>query len=127
MVKQVIGKPRKKAVKTLRPRPEPNQSQDGILRAATVYLIRKVGALLVATDVRQIRVKELQVWIITVTLRYPTGHEGYVGDLLYDGQTFTLLTPPSVLDHRIRQIATDPERDRKWNELRSSTLPARKG
>ncbi len=40
---------------------------------------------LVATALREARVKGFRVWIITVTLRYATGDEAYVGDLLYDG------------------------------------------
>ncbi len=49
---------------------------------------------------------------------------GYVGDLLYDGEAFTLLTDPSVMDERVRKIAEDPERLRKWNEYRATTLRA---
>src|SRR5437899_1017919 len=51
--------------------------EERILRAATIHLIRKVGGLLVATAVRETRVRGRPVWIIAVTLRYPTGHEGY--------------------------------------------------
>lgn len=82
---------------------------------------------LVATGVREVRVKGLPVWIVTVTLRYPTGHEGYVGDLLYDGDDFSFLTEQSVMDRRVQEIAEDPERVRKWNEHRASTLPAGEG
>jgi hypothetical protein len=79
---------------------------------------------LVATAARQTLVRDFPVWIITVTLRYTTGHEGYVGDLLYDGQEFTFLTEQSVMDERVRVIAEDPERLRKWNEYRASPLRA---
>jgi hypothetical protein len=61
-------------------------------------------------------------WIITVTLRYTSGHEGYIGDLLYDGEVFTMITEKSVITERARKIAADPEGIRKWNEYRASTL-----
>ena len=93
-----------------------------ILRAATLHLITKHGGLFVATGLREMRIKGFPVWIITVTLRYTTGFEGYVGDLLYDGDNFTLLTAETVIEERVRQIAADPEGIRQWNEYRASTL-----
>ena len=101
--------------------------QERILREATKHLVFHQGMFLVATGLRETRIKGLPVWIIAVTLRYPTGHEGYIGDLLYDGEEFSFLTPPEVRKERARQIAADPERMRKWNEYRDSTLPAAKG
>jgi hypothetical protein len=108
-------------------RPKINEEEERILRAAIGYLIRHHGMFLVPTDVREAQVKGIKIWIIAVTLRYPTGHEGYVGDLLYDGEEFTFLTPPEVRKERVRQIAADPERERKWNEYRASTLSPGKG
>jgi hypothetical protein len=102
--------------------PELNPKEEEILRAATLELITKHGGHFVATDLRETRIEGTQVWIITVTLRYTTGHEGYVGDLLYDGKVFTFLTEQSVIDERVRQIAADPEGIRQWNEYRASTL-----
>jgi hypothetical protein len=99
-----------------------DQKEEAILRAATLELITKHGGHFVATDLRETRIEGTQVWIITVTLRYTTGHEGYVGDLLYDGNAFTFLTEQSVIDDRVRQIAADPEGNRQWNEYRASTL-----
>ena len=96
--------------------------EEAILSAATIYLIRKHGMFLVATNAREARVKTFRVWIITVTLRYATGDEAYIGDLLYDGEEFTFLTEQSVMDQRARQFADDPERIRRWNEDRDSTL-----
>ena len=87
----------------------------------------KHGSLLLATAVRKTHIKGLEVWIINVTLRYPTGHEGYVGDLLYDGDTSTFLTEQAIMDERVRKIAEDPERTRKWNEYRASTLHPGRG
>jgi hypothetical protein len=101
--------------------------EERVLQAATLHLIQKQGMFLVATGIRTVFIKRFPVRIITVMLRYPTGHEGYVGDLLYDGEEFTFLTERSVMDERIRRIADDPERLRKWNEYQSSTLQAGEG
>jgi hypothetical protein len=51
-----------------------------------------------------------------VTLRYDAGDETYIGDLLYDGESFTFLTEQSVMAERARKLADDPEKIRKWNE-----------
>ena len=61
-------------------------------------------------------------WIIAVNLRYPTGFEGYLGDLLYDGTRFTELTDLEVMRERGRQIAADPEGIRQWDDYRAATL-----
>jgi hypothetical protein len=107
-------------------KPKTKKEDESILQAATIHLIRKVGGLFVATEVREERKEVGPRWIITVTLRYPTGHEGYVGDLSYDGKNFTMLTEDSVIDERVRQIGADPEGIRLWNEYRDSTLRAGK-
>ena len=44
------------------------------------------------------------------------------GDLLYDGAEFMFVTEQSVVEERARKIAEDPDRLRKWNEYRSTTL-----
>jgi len=116
------NKTRSKAEKPKRRRQVPKliNKEERILRAATIYLIRKVGGLLVATGVREERdSKGSRTWIITVTLRYPTGHEGYVGELLYDGTDFSLLTPDDVMKERARKIAADPALQREWDEYRT--------
>jgi hypothetical protein len=104
-----------------------DEQEERIYRAAIKYLLFNHGHLLVPTAHREMRIKGFPIWIFTVTLRYPTGFEGYVGDLLYDGENFTFLTEQSLMDERVRQIAANPERDRKWNEYRASTLRAGKG
>jgi hypothetical protein len=106
---------------------EISREAERILREATKYLVFQHGMFLIASGLREARIKKLRVWIITVTLRYTTGHEGYLGDLLFDGQDFTFLTPPEIRKERARQIAADPERTRKWNEYRAATLPTGKG
>jgi hypothetical protein len=85
-------------------------------------LVFKHGHLLVPTGIREEPVQGSRRWIITVMLRYPTGFEGEIGDLLYDGQEFTFLTPPEVRKERARRIAEDPEQMRQWNEYRAATL-----
>jgi hypothetical protein len=107
--------------------PEINQEEEQILRKALKYLVFKHGHLLVPTGIRQERDQGSRSWIITVTLRYPTGFEGEIGDLLYDGQEFTFLTPPELREERARPIAEDPEGIRQWNEYRASTLPPGEG
>lgn len=123
MVKQLVKRPKKTRRRKLRALID---AQERILRKATAHLLRHYGMFLVATGLREARVRELPVWIITVTLRYTTGHEGYVGELLYDGKEFVFLTPPEIRKERVRQIAADPERRRKWNE-QASALPAAAG
>ena len=108
-------------------RPEIHEEEERILREATQHLIRNHGGLFVATGLRKEQDKGVPKWLITVTLRYPTGHEGYVGDLVYNGQSFTFLTEESRIDERVRQIASDPEHVRQWNEYRDPTLPAGEG
>jgi hypothetical protein len=104
---------------------EIDDEEEKILREATQHLIRRHGGLFVATWIRKEVGEATPRWIITVTLRYPTGHEGDVGELLYDGHAFTFLTDPSLIDDRVRRIAADSEHMHKWNAYRVSTLPAR--
>jgi hypothetical protein len=128
-VKKLKKRMRKRTSTTAarRRKPEINDAEEQILRAATLHLMVRHGSLLVATGARKTLIKGFEFWIITVTLRYPTGHEGYVGDLLYDGEEFTFLTEQAVMDERIHKIAEDPERARKWNEYRASTLHSGRG
>jgi hypothetical protein len=107
--------------------PDINEEEEQILQGALKYLVFKHGHLLVPTGIREERDGGSRKWVITVTLRYPTGFEGEIGDLLYDGQEFTFLTPPDVRKARARKIAADPEARRRWNEYRASTLPPGEG
>ena len=128
MVKKVNKQARGKvsAAPKRRRKPEVLDEEERILREATKYLVFEHGMFLVATGIREARIKGFRVWIITVTLRYGAGDEAYIGDLLYDGDDFTFLTEQSVMDERACKIADDPERVRKWNEYRTSTLRPRK-
>jgi hypothetical protein len=124
MAKKVQRATRGRAARTTRPmmKPEVVNKEEQILRAATIYLMRKVAGLLVATGLREEQKEGSRRWIITVTLRYPTGHEGYVGDLLFDGKEFSFITPLEVRKERIKKLAADPAGIRQWNEYRASTL-----
>jgi hypothetical protein len=126
MVRKAREQSRTNIVEIPRPTREPeiNEEEQQILREALKYLVFKHGHLLVPTSIREEREQGSRRWIMTVTLRYPTGFEGEIGDLLYDGQDFTFLTPPEVRKERARKIADDPEGIRQWNEYRASTLPA---
>lgn len=91
-----------------------DEREERILREATIHLITHHGGLFVATAVREEEGEVGPNRIVGVTLRYPTGHEGHVGELLCDGQEFRLLTERSVIDGRIREIAVDPGHLRCW-------------
>jgi hypothetical protein len=126
-VKQATEKTRAKPQPTPRtPKSRIKEQEGEILRRATLELITKHGGHFVATGLRETCIKGIQVWIITVTLRYATGFGGCVGDLLYDGEEFTFLTEQSVIDERVRQIAADPEGIRQWHDYRASTLRPKK-
>jgi hypothetical protein len=129
VVKKATERTRAKAAAGARGKQEHERmdQEEEILRAATLHLITKHGMFLVATGLREASVKGIRIWIITVALRYTTGHEGYIGDLLYDGEEFTFLTPPEIRKERARQIAADPERTTKWNEYRASAVQAGEG
>jgi hypothetical protein len=126
MVRKARDQSRTNLVEIARPTRKPKFSaeEERILREAVKYLVFKQGHLLVPSGIREEQEQGARRWIISVALRYPTGFGGEVGDLLYDGQEFTFLTPPEVWKERARKIAEDPERIRLWNEYRASTLPA---
>jgi hypothetical protein len=105
-----------------RRKPQALDEEERILREATRHLVFEHGMFLVATGIREARIKGFRVWIITVTLRYAAGDGGYIGDLLFDGDNFTFLTEQAVMDARAQKIAGDPERIRQWNEYRTSTF-----
>jgi hypothetical protein len=123
VARKAAGRTRTSAVEAARATRQPEISQEEqILRAATLYLIQNHGMFLVATAAREARIRGVRVWIITVTLRFARGHEGYIGDLLYDGEQFTFLTEQALMDERAQKIAEDPEGLREWNDYRDSTL-----
>jgi hypothetical protein len=100
------------------------EEEEQILRQAAIYCLLNFPTLWTVGGIKEEATTDgSRKWIIAVYLRYPTGHEGYVGDLLYDGKTITELTDRESMRQRSKQIAADPERLREWNEYRASTLP----
>jgi hypothetical protein len=109
---------------------EINPEEEEILKKAQIYLLFEAGRPMFWTvaGIREEKAEDgSRRWIIAVNLRYPTGFEGYLGDLLYDGERFTELTDVEVMWERGRQIADDPERERMWNELQASAVPSEEG
>lgn len=106
----------------------PSDPLEEILRKAQVYLLFEANRPMLWT-VAGIRDEcaddGAKRWIIAVHLRYPTGFEGYLGDLCFDGERFTELTDEHTMRQRAEQIAADPELIRQWNEYRASTLSPR--
>ena len=122
-MKKLTQQTPRRATGTIKRRKAPkiNDEEERLYRPALLYLLRHHGMFLVPTAVHEVQVRGQPVWIFTVTLRYDIGHEGYIGDLLYDGEQFTFLTEESVRKDRARKITEDPEGQRKWNEYRAST------
>ena len=119
--------PAKAAAVTRRQKgPEINEEEEQILRRAQIYLLfeAKRPMLWTVAGIREEKGDESsRRWIIAVHLRYPTGFEGYLGDLLYDGARITELTDLELMRQRAAQIAADPGGLRQWHEYRTATLP----
>jgi hypothetical protein len=132
MVKKAKEQTRTKAAAVSRRKtPSPlNQEEEEILKRAQIYLLFEAQRPMLWTvaGIREEKAEDgSRRWIIAVNLRYPTGHEGYLGDLVYDGTKITELTDLEVMRDRARLIGADPERERKWNEYRASTLRSTEG
>ena len=132
MASEARKQTRTKAVKATRPKktPELNAEHEQILKKVQIYLLFEAKRPMLSTvaGIREEKGEDgARRWIVAVHLRYPTGFEGYLGDLLYDGERITELTDLELMWERARQIAADPERDRKWNEYQASTLPPGEG
>jgi hypothetical protein len=130
MVKKAVKPTRAKAAAEARARraAEVFAEEEQILRQAAIYCLLHFPTLWTVGGIKERPGTDgSRNWIIAVHLRYPTGHEGYLGDLLYDGKVVKELTDRTVMRQRSREIAADPERMRKWNEYRASTLPPGKG
>ena len=105
------------------------QEEERIIQKAANYCLRRFPLLWTTGGFPEEHTDEkgTRYWIIRMYLRYPTGHEGYLGDLLYDGKNFSELTDRERMLERAGKIAADPECARKWNEYRASTVRPRKG
>jgi hypothetical protein len=131
VVRKAKGGARAKARRTRPPAQASalNEEEEQILQKAQIYLLfeAKRPMLWTVAGIREEKGDHSRRWIIAVHLRYPTGHEGYLGDLLFDGSTITELTDVRLMRERARQIAADPERGQKWHEYRNSALPPGEG
>ena len=97
--------------------------EEQILRQAAIYCLLNFPTLWTVGGIKEEPTTDgSRKWIIAVHLRYPTGHEGYVGDLLYDDKTITELTDRELMRQRSKEIAADPKGIREWNEYRAATL-----
>ena len=106
--------------------PPPDAEEEAILKRAQIYLLfeAKRPMLWTVAGIREEKADDgSRRWVIAVHLRYPTGHEGYLGDLLFDGERVTELTDLELMRQRGRVIAADPALQREWDEYRASTLP----
>jgi hypothetical protein len=127
-VKKVSADVRRKPRRTT-PRKKPpaiNAEEEQICQKAQIYLLfeAKRPMLWTVAGIREEKAADgSRRWIIAVNLRYPTGFEGYLGDLVSDGTRITELTALELMRERAKQIAADPEGRRQWNEYRASTLP----
>jgi hypothetical protein len=132
VVRKAPEHPQKKASARKRRsrRPEVNRNEEEILRRAQAFLLfeAKRPILWTVAGIREEKGSDgSRRWVMAVNLRYPTGHEGYLGDLSYDGTEFTQLTDLGLMQQRAEEIADDPERERKWSEYQASSLRPGKG
>jgi hypothetical protein len=95
------------------PRPksrEVNEEEEQILKKAQIYLLFEAKRPMF-WNVADCRAEKDELgsrrWIIAVHLRAPSGHEGYLGGLLYDGERFTELTDVELMRERVQQITAD--------------------
>jgi hypothetical protein len=97
---------------------ELTEEEEHIIQEAACYCLHHFPMLWTTEGVPEERRAEdgSCQWMIRVYLRYPTGHEGYLGDLLYDGKQFAELTDREIMRERAKTIAADPERTRQGNE-----------
>jgi hypothetical protein len=113
MVNKTADQTRTKAAQTARRHKshELNEEEEQILKKAQVYLLFEAKRPMF-WNVANCRAETDELgsrrWIIAVHLRAPSGHEGYLGDLLFDGERFTELTEVELMRQRVQQITADP-------------------
>ena len=127
MVSKAQEQTRTKAAKATQRKktPELDEEEEQILKKAQIYLLfeAKRPMLWTVAGIREEKGEDgSRRWTIAVHLRYPTGFEGYLGDLLYDGERITELTDLEQMRERARQIAADPEGRRQWDELCAAAI-----
>jgi hypothetical protein len=101
---------------------EPTPQEVHVIREAMSYCLHHFPMLWTTGGLPEEHVADGGVikWRIHVYLRYPTGHEGYLGDLLYDGKIFVELTEREVMRQRACRIEADPALQREWDEYKSA-------
>jgi hypothetical protein len=110
MVKHVREKKkaaRSKTHKTIRRihKPAISEEQAKILQHGAIYCLRNFPTLWTVGEIKEEKAENgRRRWIIAVYLRYPTGFEGYLGDLLYNGKHITELTDRNIMRARARRI-----------------------
>jgi hypothetical protein len=115
---------------TAQKRAQINREEEEILRRAQIYLLfeAKRPMLWTVAAIREEKAADgSRQWVVAVHLRYPTGHEGYLGDLVYDGVRITERTDIGLMRERAKQIAEDPKRESKWHDYEASALPPEEG
>lgn len=119
MMNQAKTGVREKSRRARRTQANPGISEEErILRKAQEYLLfqAKCPSLWTVAGIREETCETgSRRWVIAVHLRYPTGFEGYLGDLLYDGSTITEQTDRELMQQRARVIEADPEGIRQWH------------
>jgi hypothetical protein len=118
-VKNVSGEARAQTPTRRRKGPAINDEEEQILRQAQAYVLfeaKRPMLWTVAGIQEETGADGSRQWRIAVHLRYPTGFEGYLGDLFYDGTRITELTDLDLMRQRATQIAADPEGLRLWHE-----------
>ena len=105
--------------------PRVEKQKASIHMRATAYCFRHFPTLWTIGKIRWEKHGRKQQWRIAVVLRYPTGYEKELGELLFDGKDFAVVTPRSLMNQRAQKIADDPTLHQEWNDYRGSSLPAR--
>jgi hypothetical protein len=81
-------------------KPQINEEEEQILQKAAIYCLHTFPMLWTVGGIREERSEGSRRWVVAVYLRYPTGHEGYLGDLQFDGKEFLLLAWTLVVPRR---------------------------
>jgi hypothetical protein len=113
MINQAREQTGTKATKATRRKntPQLNEETEQILKKAQFYLLfeAKRPTFWNVAGIHEERGEGgSRRWIIAVHLHAPSGHEGSLGDFLYDGEQFTELMDVEVMRERVWQIAVDP-------------------
>ena len=100
--KRLVPAKARKTAPTKR-QPPLNLEEEEVLRRAQIYLLfeEKRPMLWTVAGIREEKADDnSRRWIVAVNLRYPTGFEGYLGDLLVDGDRITELTDLKIMQER---------------------------